>query len=283
MADREYRPNHESWFSNYLNNFLRFIAIVALLVIATLVYRYLLEDIITGRSHFLAFVALWILTAYIVLPRVYRGVSKIFVPNYFIGRTQTGDGLLGDPINIAFNGDRAELVAAMQSAGWSLAEPLNLNSSLKMIYHSIRGSRYPTAPVSSLFVFGRRQDLAYEKEVDGNPRKRHHIRFWETPKDWWLPGGYQTDWLAAATFDSNVSLSLFTGQITHKIDADVDQERDFVISTLKDAKATSEVNFVKHFTSSYHSRNGGGDDIHTDGALPFVTLKAYTNKASRSR
>jgi len=77
--------------------------------------------------------------------------------------------------------------------------------------------------------------------------------------------------LGAATFDKNVGLSLFTGQVTHKIDSNVDTERDFVVGGLK--KATTEVHWVKHFTSSYHSRNGGGDIIHTDGALPFIRLK----------
>lgn len=48
-----------------------------------------------------------------------------------------------------------------------------------------------------------------------------------------MPGGKTADWLGAATYDKHVGLSLFTGQITHKIDANVDHERDFVIDCLK--------------------------------------------------
>jgi hypothetical protein len=166
----------------------------------------------------------------------------------------------------------------MEAAGWTKAAPLSFQSSLKITYSAVRGSKYPNAPVSSLFLFGKKQEFAFERDVDGNPRKRHHIRFWKTPERWWLPGGYKADWLAAATFDKNVGLSLFTGQVTHKIDADVDQERDFVIDTLRHAKVVSEVTFVKHFTSSYHTRNGGGDMIHTDGALPFVTIAPNATK-----
>jgi hypothetical protein len=263
-----------SWYANHLNNTIRLVGVIALLAVAYAVYKYLLADIITGRSHILAFLALWLFTAYVILPRLYRIVSKLYLPDYFFGRTQTSDGLLGDPINLAFNGSSKQLIGAMKKAGWHEAQPLNLSSSLKMIYTAVGGLPYPNAPVSPLFVFGRKQSFAFEKEVDDNPRKRHHIRFWETPEKWWLPGGYQADWLAAATFDRNVGLSLFTGQVTHKIDANVDKERDQVIETLRRAKVVSDETVVKHFTSSYHSRNGGGDVIHTDGALPFVTVAA---------
>jgi hypothetical protein len=266
------QPNHGSWYANHINNSIRVVYILILAVVAILIYRYLFKDIVTGRSHFIAYVILWLFTAYVILPRVYRFISKLYLPNYFFGRTQTGDGLLGDPINLAFNGTKKQLESAMDVAGWTKAEPISLKSSFKITYSAIGGTSYPNAPVSSLFLFNRKQDFAYERDLDGNPRKRHHIRFWRTPEKWWLPGGYKTDWLAAATFDKNVGLSLFTGQVTHKIDADVDVERDFVIDCLKKAKVVSEINDVKHFTSSYHSRNGGGDMIHTDGALPFVYL-----------
>lgn len=272
MAVKHALVHKGSWRANHLNNAIRLIGFVALVLVSVAVYRYLLHDIISGRSHFFAYLALWLFSAYVLLPRVYWLVSKIYLPDYFFGRTQTSDGLLGDPINIAFNGSKKQLVTAMKIAGWTQAAPLSLSSSLKMIYAAVRGANYPDAPVSSLFVFGRKQDYAFEQDIDDNPRRRHHMRIWKTPERWWLPGGYQADWLAAATFDENVSLSLFTGQVTHKIDADVDQERDFVVDTLRTAHVTTSVDFVEHFTSSYHSRNGEGNAIHTDGTLPFVTL-----------
>lgn len=266
------KTSSSSWYANYLNNIVRLIGLLLLCLVALVVYRYLFKDIITGKSHFFAYLAIWLITAYLVLPRLYRLFSKLFLPDYFFGRTQAGDGLLADPINLAFNTSRQELIKSMEDSGWTRAQKLNLNSSLKMIYSAVTGTHYPTAPVSSLFLFNRKQDLAFEKDLDGNPRKRHHIRLWKTPENWWLPGGYKADWLAAATFDKNVGLSLFTGQITHKIDANIDKERDFVIDTLKNKNRIKDLKEVKHFTSSYHSRSSGGDIIHTDGSLPFITL-----------
>ena len=47
-----------------------------------------------------------------------------------------------------------------------------------------------------------------------------------------LPGGYDADWLAAGTYDRSVGLSLFTFQVTHKIEQDTDVERDFIVDTV---------------------------------------------------
>lgn len=262
-----------TWLANYLNIIYRVFLFAFLAFVAVSVYELLLDEIFRDGFSITVLLLLWFFSAYFVLPRVNRRLSKMYLPNYFIGRTRTADGLLGDPINLAVNGTEDQLVAAMEKAGWHMADELNLKSSIKMAYSSIFARRYPTAPVSPLFVFNEQQGLAFQKDINNNPRKRHHVRFWKTPQDWWLPGGYQTDWLGAATYDKNVGLSLFTGQITHKIDADVDKERDYVVKTLKDAKTTQKIEVVKHFTTSYYSRNGGGDTIHTDGSLPFIDLR----------
>jgi hypothetical protein len=257
---------------NNLNRLIRLLAFIALALIAIELYHYLFFRLFRGWAYLLLFIPIWILSAYIVLPRIYRGLTKVLLPDYFIGRTRTGDGLLGDPVNLALNGDEAEIVRTMKAAGWVRATPLNLKSSFKMAYTSITASSYPDAPVSPLFLFSRQQDLAFELDDHGKPRQRHHVRFWKTPSDWWLPGGRKADWLGAATFDKNVGLSLFTGQITHKIDADIDKERDFVVESLRKADPEVKIKFAEHFMTSFHGRNGGGDRIETDGALPFIHL-----------
>ncbi len=248
-------------------------AIVAgLIALAWMIYRSLLKDLVTENHTLLTLLALWLFTAYLVLPRVHRTLTKWYIPNYFIGRVRTGDGLLGDPVNIAVNGSREQLVAAMRAANWVQADELNWKSTLRMVKATLLRRSYPSAPVSSLFLFTRKQDIAFQQEVGGSTSKRHHVRFWKTPEGWWLPGGYQADWLGAATFDRAVGFSAFTGQITHKIAEDTDQERDYVVESLRAADDNARVDVVRHFVSGYHDRNGGGDRILTDGSLPFVTL-----------
>lgn len=215
---------------------------------------------------------IWAIFAYMTLPRFHRIMTSLYVPDYFIGRTQTSDGLLGDPVNLALQGEAVDVHTAMRRAGWHQAEEVTLASSWRIIVNTVRRRPYPTAPVSPLFLFGRKEDFAYQQEVDDSPSKRHHVRFWKTPAGWKLPGGEEVDWLAGATFDRAVGLSLFTFQVTHKIDADTDRERDYVIETVRYANSEADTRIIEDFSTGYHSRNGGGDDIVTDGNLPILQL-----------
>jgi ABC-type multidrug transport system fused ATPase/permease subunit len=227
-----------------------------------------------GWFLILIFVLFWVLLAYLVLPRLHRILTSIYVPDYFMGRARTSDGLLGDPINLAVLGTEAQLDEAMRKGGWTHADEITLASSWRIISSTLRRRSYDEAPVSPLFLFGHQQDVGYQQEVKGNPSKRHHVRFWRCPEGWLLPGGHRADWMAAGTFDRAVGFSLFTLQVTHKIDANTDIERDHIVSTLRDARVGVSVDVIKDFSSGYHSRNGGGDSIETDGDLPMIDVRA---------
>jgi hypothetical protein len=88
-----------------------------------------------------------------------------------------------------------------------------------------------------------------------------------------LPGGYSVDWLAAGTYDKSVGLSLFTLQVTHKIEEDTDIERDYIVQTVMTGSPEVEVEVIDNFSTGYHSRNGGGDLIITDGDLPIIDVR----------
>jgi hypothetical protein len=227
-----------------------------------------------GWFLILIFVLFWVLLAYLVLPRLHRILTSIYVPDYFMGRARTSDGLLGDPINLAVLGTEAQLDEAMRKAGWTRADEITLASSWRIISSTLRRRSYDEAPVSPLFLFGHQQDVGYQQEVKGNPAKRHHVRLWRCPEGWLLPGGHRADWMAAGTFDRAVGFSLFTLQVTHKIDANTDIERDHIVFTLQDARVGVSVDVIKDFSSGYHSRNGGGDSIETDGDLPMIDVRA---------
>ena len=216
----------------------------------------------------------WLLVTYLTLPRIHRILTLVYVPGYFIGRTRTSDGLLGDPVNLALRGSEREVHATMTAAGWTRADDLSLRTGLRIVTSTLRRESYPAAPVSPLNLFDRQQDFAYQQQVAGNPSKRHHVRFWRCPDGWFLPGGTAVDWVAAGTYDRSVGLSLFTLQVTHKIEADTDVERDFIVSTITRAAPGTQVEVIRHFSSGFHARNGGGDRIETDGDLPVVVVGA---------
>jgi len=214
----------------------------------------------------------WVLLAYVGLPRLQEVLSKVYVPDYFIGRSLTDVGVLGDPVNLALDGSEAAIHAAMTRAGWVRADELTIRSSWGIVLSSVLRRPYPEAPVSSLFLFGRRQSFAYQQEVDGNASQRHHVRFWPVPEGWKLPGGFEVEWVAAATYDRAVGISLFTLQVTHRVDADIDIERDYVIDTVRYAEPSASLRVIRDYASAFTTRNGGGDVVRTDGSLWILDL-----------
>lgn len=223
----------------------------------------------------------WFVVSYLLLPRLHQVFALIYVPDYFIGRTKTQDGVLGDPVNLAFDGDESDIHAALHQAGWVLAAPITIGSSWKIVVSSLLGRSYPKAPVSDLYLFGKPHDFAYQQEVAGSAKQRHHVRFWKVPNGWILPGGHRADWLAAGTYDRSVGLSGLTFQVTHKIDEDTDLERDYIVNTLRYADPLVTVRVIEDFSTAYHHRNGGGDRVRTDGHLPVVNVAGATERADR--
>src|SRR6187397_2799672 len=196
---------------------------------------------------FLALAATYGIAAYIVLPRIVRMGLKVLqhkrVPRYTI----TGDGLPGDPVNLALTGTLQQLRAAFARAGWSEADRLGLKSSWHMVRAFVFNAPYPTAPFSTLYLFGRGQDIGFQKAIDRSPRKRHHIRFWALSvtraQDTWGAADFWQNadppaenervlWVGAGTRDTGLSFTRLSFQITHATDSDTNAERDHIIAEL---------------------------------------------------
>jgi hypothetical protein len=205
----------------------------------------------------LAVAVTYAIAAYVILPRAVRIGLKILqrkrVPRYTI----TADGLPGDPVNLVLVGTLAQLRAAFARAGWAQADALTLKSSWRMVRCFLLNSPYPTAPFSTLYLFGRGQDIGFQKAIGDSPRRRHHIRFWALnmeraeatlgTADLWLkahrpPDHERVYWVGAGTRDTGFSLTQLTFQITHATDSDTNVERDFIIAELKNINAVGDVN-----------------------------------------
>jgi LssY C-terminus len=114
--------------------------------------------------------------------------------------------------------------------------------------------RLSTAPVSNLYLRGHEQDLAIEKMIGGDPRHRHHVRFWQSPEHDELG---RTLWIGAVTLDAAVGLSRRTGRLTHHIGPDIDQARDQLLQDLRGTPAAA-VQWLKGFQTELQGRNGDG-------------------------
>jgi hypothetical protein len=200
------------------------------------------------------------IAAYIVLPRIVRMSLKILLRKHVPRFTTTGDGLPGDPVNLVLTGTLQQLHTAFKLAGWSEADRLGLASSWRMVRAFVFNSSYPTAPFSTLYLFGRGQDVGFQKAIDDSPRKRHHIRFWALSlayaeanlgkASFWLntdrpPEAACVHWVGAGTKDTGISLTRLTFQITHATDSDTNVERDYIIDELRKSGVIDAINAIK--------------------------------------
>ncbi len=162
---------------------LRRIAVALLGVLAVWLIAYVFQLTDHRLPTLLSLAATYAVAAYVVLPRIVLMSLKLLKRGAVPSFTLTGDGFPGDPVNLALVGAFADLEAAFTRAGWVKADPLGLKSSWGMAVSFVLDRPYPTAPFSSLYLFGRRQDVGFQKAIDKSPRKRHHIRFWALSPD----------------------------------------------------------------------------------------------------
>ena len=221
-----------------------------------------------------ALLAVYLLGAYVLMPAGWKRYVKRHPALDDVPRiTHTADGVPGDPLNVALIGTETELKRIMVAAKWYPADPLTFRSCLEIAEATVLKRPYDAAPVSNLYLFGRKEDLAFEQPVGDDPRQRHHVRFWRTPKA--DPDGRPV-WVGSAVYDQHVGLSRRTGQVTHVTAADVDAERDYLFRCLEQTGGLSERYVVDGFHQQREGRNGGGDPWHTDGRL-FVGIIAAQN------
>jgi hypothetical protein len=207
--------------------------------------------------------------AYILLPKTWAHYEHQKGLTGLTMLTRTAQDIPGDPINVGLVGSREDVLCAMHAAIWYPADPITLRSSLEIVGSVVVDRPYRDAPVSSLFYEGRREDLAFEMPDGRSADRRHHVRFWEV-----LKRGEEgrTVWLGSVTFDRDVGLSHYTGQVTHHIGPDVDAERDGLTDDLKTAKVVEAVYEVSGIGPTLNGRNGEGDPYYTDGEIKISRL-----------
>jgi hypothetical protein len=144
----------------------------------------------------------------------------------------------GDPLNLVIIGKPRDIYTAFIRAGWDETETVTRTSTLKTIGSFLSGGEYRYSPISGLYVFGRPQDVAFQKARE-NIHERNHLRLW----------------MSSATYEGE---PVFIGQIsrdigvrftsktitTHKIDPDVDETREYLLENLVYAQALEKFGYV---------------------------------------
>lgn len=210
-------------------------------------------------------IVVWLFASYLVIPMGWKTYAKRH-PSFDASPriTETSDHHPGDPLNVALIGTESQLETIMKAAAWYPAAALGLKSDLKIAADTVLSRPDVEAPVSGLYLFGRKEDLAFEQPVGDNPRHRHHVRFWKTGI---VDDDGRPEWIGSAVYDERVGLSRTTGQITHVTAPDVDTERDYLFECLEKTGDLASHDVIAGFHTKLEGKNGGGDPWRTDGDL----------------
>jgi len=177
-----------------------------------------------------------------------------------------------DLTNILVIGSGAELEEAFEAAGWARAET-SRHAKTKAFLALAEHHGYKNAPVSLFRLDGRRPDVVFEKE-NNTMAKRHHVRFWRLDGEW----AGRSVWLGAATHDVAIVFDRGDRSFTHRVDPEIDREREKVVSDLVFTGAVVESgSFPRPWApTSFLSR---GTRILTDGQLAVLELRAEPQPA----
>lgn len=176
--------------------------------------------------------------------------------------TDGGGKAQGDPLNLVIIGELDDVYYAFLRAGWDETETIHSTSLLKTAASFFSGSEYRYSPVSGLYVFGRKQDGAFQKARD-NIHERNHLRLWIAP--WRFEG--KPVWLGQISRDIGVRFTWKT-ITTHKIDPDVDETREYLLEDLAYHQGLARFAYVKGVGAApidVPRANLTGDPYFTDG------------------
>ena len=178
-----------------------------------------------------------------------------------------GSGRSSDLTNVLLIGTQNEVVTAFAAAGWIQANPVSLRQRIKWIRAAAELRGYGAGPMSPLLLGGAEPDMSWEKGLN-DVSKRHHVRIWRAGT--WRG---QDLWVGAATRDIDFAYLRPGQRLTHKIDENIDQERDKVAYDLAFTSCSSLVDWTHRTDFPRLTRNGTGDPIITDANVAVIGLQ----------
>jgi hypothetical protein len=177
----------------------------------------------------------------------------------------------GDPVNLVVVGDAPLMMAAMSEGGWAFTHRIDGTTIRRMITAAVAGNPYLTAPVSSLYLFGRKHDMAFQR-ARSNLSQRNHLRLWLAP----FTVESRPVWVGQVSRDIGIKLTRKSPTLTtHVIDPMVDESRQFMLESLLLHMRVKDFGFTRAADPAPPSRprhNLTGDPYFTDGLRLVVFL-----------
>lgn len=179
-------------------------------------------------------------------------------------------GNLGDMVNFVLIGSQDRVQAVLAAADWHVADVDNKEAGLKAILNTYQKKDYLEMPMSHLYLWDRMQDFGYEQaQAFSVVASRHHFRLWKAPFTY----KNETVWVGAATHDTGFEKDIRTGKLTHKIDPNVDDERENLASGLQKSGKTKSMTYYLPPDPVQEAKNASGGSYHSDGRLLVVFVQ----------
>src|SRR6185437_7864434 len=184
-------------------------------------------------------------------------------------RVHDAHGNLGDMVNFVIIGSQDKVQAAISAADWHVADVDSKEAGLKAIMNTYQKKDYLEMPMSHLYLFDRMQDFGYEQaQAFSVVATRHHFRLWKAPFTY----NNETVWVGAATHDIGFEKDIRTGKLTHKIDPNVDAEREGLGQGLEKTGKTKSMTYYLPPNPVQDAKNASGGSYHSDGRILVVFL-----------
>jgi LssY C-terminus len=181
----------------------------------------------------------------------------------------SSDGRPGDVNNFLILGSKHDMKKAMDAAGWDTVACTKLGVIWRDLFESLYIKAYRGIPMTKLYMFGRQQDYGYAHSRGLlSVRNRHHFRIWLAP---FLVNG-QPLWIGAGTHDVALHHVGRFLHLFHKIDPNVDAERQFISATLIKAKRIRVLGYVTADGAPTVAQTTNGQDFYTDGRTLIMQL-----------
>ena len=181
---------------------------------------------------------------------------------------------LGDPLNVVLIGDSQQVLTALTRSGWSFTHRISLATVGRMAGATLGGDPYPVAPVSNLYLFGRKQDFALQR-ARRTISQRNHTRFWLAPFTF---RGRQV-WVGQVSRDIGIKVTPESPTLTtHIIDPEVDLTREYLLHSLLDAGLVAGFGFVtgsQPATRDEPAVNLTDDPYFSDGLRLVIALSPH--------
>jgi hypothetical protein len=177
----------------------------------------------------------------------------------------------GDPLNLVIVESKRDPIVPFIARGWHLARKLDVASMIETARAFIFRDAFLTSPVSPLYVFDRKEDIALQK-ARSTINERVHARLWLTP--YTFEG--RRVWIGQVSRDIGVRLTFRTWNLTtHKIAPDVDFDRTYLLQDLLESGFVERYGYVKGVGPASEQAprtNLTGDPYYTDGLRAIIFL-----------